>query len=175
MFEIGFGVEVDPEFPAGGGEPAERIPAGLPRVGAILRITAPGHPSWDIAIGAPNWWRTPIPTAIAFISDRAGFVADVVERRVITELSPVTRIWEAEESDLLLMVSFSEITAIGADGVAWVTDRLAWDDLKVVHSDTARIVCRGFITLSDIGTMLSEITLDPRTGRQLTGAVFDGV
>jgi hypothetical protein len=174
MFEIGFGVEVDPEFPAGGGETAERIPGNLPRVGAILRVTAPGHPSWDIAIGAPNWWRTPMPTAIAFISDRTGFMAQVVERRVIGEHYGVTRIWEAEESDLLLMVSDTGITAVGADGIAWVSPRLAWDDLKVIRSDPERIVCRGFITSADLGGPHSEITIDPRTGRQLTGPWFDG-
>ena len=43
MFEIGFAVEVDPEFPADGGEPPQRIPPTLPRIGAVLRVTRPGR------------------------------------------------------------------------------------------------------------------------------------
>jgi hypothetical protein len=56
VFAIGFGVEVDPEFAPDGGEEPERIPSGLPQIGAVLRVTAPGHEPWDIAVSAPNWW-----------------------------------------------------------------------------------------------------------------------
>jgi hypothetical protein len=68
MFEIGFAVDVDPEFPADGGDPPQRIPEGLLHIGAVLRVTAPGADPWDFAIGVPNWWPTPIPTSIAFMS-----------------------------------------------------------------------------------------------------------
>ena len=175
MFEVGFAVEVDPEFPADGGEPPQRIPRDLPRIGAILRLTAPGADAWDIAIGQPNWWRTPIPTAIAFISDLTGFLVDVAERRILYEEEPVTRIWQAQESDLLLMVSFGDVTAIGPTGVVWRSKRLAYDDLKVTASDLTRIVCRGMVDVNDLFTGIpSEIAIDPLTGEQLSGPVFRG-
>jgi len=161
MFAIGFSVEVDPEFPPGGGETPQRIPDGLPRIGGILRLTAPGAPAWDIAIGRPNWWRTPISTAIAFISDWTGYLADVVERRVLVEVPGVARIREDERDDLVLLITQTGITAVGAGGLAWQTDGIAWNDLKVVAIDDRGIVCTGY----DGGELPSEFVVDPATGK----------
>ena len=175
MFEIGFDVEVDPEFPPDEGVPIERIPPDLPRIGAILRLSPPDAPPWDIAIGAPNWWRTPISTAIAFISDLTGYLVDVAERRILLKEEPVTRIWQAQESGLLLMVSFDSICAVGSDGVAWRSGRLAYDDLKVVASNREQIVCRGLVEVDDLASGIhSEISVDPRTGEQRSGPRFRG-
>jgi hypothetical protein len=161
MFEIGFGVEVDPEFPAGGGEPPERIPPGLLRIGAVLRITPPGAEAWDIAVGTPSWWRTPVPTALAFISEWRGYVIDVVRREVLLDIGGVTRIREDQRNGLLLLATQSELTAMGVDGIVWATDRIVDEDLKVVAIDARGIVCTG-----DVGTTLPhQIVIDPLTGR----------
>jgi hypothetical protein len=160
MFEAGFGVEVDPEFPGDEGVSVERIPPSLPRIGAILRLTAPSMPPWDIAIGAPNWWRTPISTAIAFISDRTGYVVDVVDRSVLIEVPGVVRIRGDQRHDLLLLLTESEMTAVGADGIAWRSEQIASDDLKVVAIDDRGIVCTGY----DGGEFPSEFVVDPGTG-----------
>ncbi len=144
MFEIGFSVEVDPEFPAGGGEPPQRIPDDLPRIGAVLRVAAPGSQPWDIAIGAPNWWRTPIPAAIAFLSDWSGYVVDVVTRRVVVEVPGAVRVREDERNDLVLLITEGAITAVGPGGVAWRTADIARDDLKVVAIDDRGIHCTGY-------------------------------
>lgn len=161
MFEIGFAVEVDPEFPADGGEPPQRIPAGLPRIGAVLRLTAPGATPWDIAVGAPNWWRTPIPTAVAIISDWIGYLVDVVERRVLVEVPGVVRIREDERHDLVLLITEGDLTAVGPRGVVWRSERIASDDLKVVAIDDRGIVCTGY----DGGEFPTEFVVDPATGR----------
>lgn len=161
MFEIGFAVEVDPEFPGDGGEAPQRMPPGLPRIGAVLRVTAPGARPWDIAVGAPGWWRTPIPTAIAFISDWRGYVVDVVTRHILVEIPGVTRIREDERHGLLLLATSTSLTAVGVDGIAWETDNLARDDLKVVRIDASEIVCTGVI--DDV--LPTRIVIDPLTGR----------
>lgn len=160
MFEIGFAVEVDPEFPADGGEPPQRIPPTLPRIGAVLRVTARDAAPWDIAVGAPKWWRTPIPTAIAFISDWRGYVADVVEQRVLVEVPGVIRIREDERNDLLLLITDTDLTAVGPDGVRWQSEQLAYNDLKVVAIDDRGIVCTGH----DGGVFPSEFVVDPANG-----------
>jgi hypothetical protein len=160
MFELGFAVEVDPEFPADGGEPPERIPAGLLRIGAVLRVTAPGAPPWDFAIGAPNWWRTPIPTAIAFISDFAGYVVDVVERRVLVEVPGAVRVREDERHDLVLLMTEGDLTAVGHAGIEWQSHGVAYDDLKVVAIDDRGIHCTGY----DGGEFPSRFLIDPASG-----------
>jgi hypothetical protein len=163
VFEIGFAVEVDPEFPGDGGEAPQRIPPGLPRVGAVLSVTVPGMERWDIAVGAPGWWRTPDPSAIAFISDWRGYVVDVVTRRILLEIPGVTRIREDERHDLLLLATGSFLTAVAADGVAWQTEDLVYGDLKVVGLDAHGIICTGMV--DDV--LPSRIVLDPSTGRVL--------
>ena len=161
MFAVGFHVEVDPEFPASGGEPPQRFPAGLLRIGAILRVTAPGAMPWDIAIGVPNWWRTPIPTAIAFISELTGYLVDVAERRVLVEVPGAVRIRQDEKHGLVLLITGGSLTAVGAAGIAWQSEQIAADDLKVVAIDDRGIHCTGY----DGGELPSEFIIDPTNGK----------
>ncbi len=170
MFEVGFRVEVDPEFAPDGGEVPRRFPPDLPRVGAILRVTAPDAEPWDLAIGAPGWWRHPDARALAFISDWTGYVVDVVARRVLVEQAGVARMWEAEQSGLLLMCTAGDLIALDAEGVAWRSDGLVVDDLKVVATNRERILCRG-LTHDGVATgIASEFSVDPATGALLSGA-----
>jgi hypothetical protein len=163
VWEAGFTVGVDPEFPPNGGEAPQRIPANLTRIGAVLRLTAPASAPWDIAVGAPNWWRTPIPTAIAFISDWAGYLVDVVERRILVEEQGVVRIRQDQQHGLVLLIRPYDMTAVGPEGVAWHSDQIAGDDLKVVAIDDRGIVCTGY----DGGEFPSEFVVDPATGKVL--------
>jgi hypothetical protein len=163
MFPIGFDVEVDPEFPPDGGDPPQRIPPHLARIGAILRLTAPGMLPWDIAIGQPNWWRTPIPTAIAFISDLRGYLVDVAERRILVEVPGAVRIRQDERHDLVLLITGGSITAIAAGGIAWQSEQIAVDDLKVVAIDDRGIVCTGY----DGGDLPTPFIVDPASGKAI--------
>jgi hypothetical protein len=155
-------VEVDPEFAAHGGEAPQRMPQHLSRIGAVLRLTAPGADPWDLAIGEPEWWRTPIAGTIAFVSEWTAFVVDVAGRRALHEL-PAARIREDERHALLLISDEAELTAIGADGIAWRTGPVATDDLKVVAIDADRIVCVGYVG----GGRPIEIVIDAGDGSVL--------
>lgn len=130
-------------------------------MGAILRVTPPDAAAWDIAIGAPNWWRSPVSTQIAFISEWRGYLADVVERRVVGSWDAI-RVSEAELHDLVLFCAPESIVAVGRDGVAWETGVLVDDDLKVdaVHRDAIR--CSGWRDDRRV-----EFALDPATGALL--------
>ncbi len=126
-------------------------------------MVAPGAPPWDIAIGAPNWWRTPIPTAIALISDGTGYVVDVTERRVLVEVPGAIRVRQDALHDLILLITQSEMTAVGPDGVAWQSGRLAAADLKVVAIDDRGIVSTGY----DGGELPSGFIVDPANGKAM--------
>ena len=161
MFEIGFGVEVDPEFPAAGGDSPVRIPANLPTIRAVLRVTPRGGDPWDVAVGTAGWWRTPNPAAIAVISDGDGYVLDVIERRVLHRFPDVLRIREDELHDQLLLTTATDLLAVGAEGVRWRSDAIGRADLKVEAVRHDRLV------LSDYGVAAerSEFSLDPLTGQ----------
>jgi hypothetical protein len=52
---------------------------------------------------------------------------------------------------------------VGRDGVAWQSDELASDDLKVVSIDAAAIHCTG----NDGGYLPSGFDVDPATGKAI--------
>lgn len=70
--------------------------------------------------------------------------------------------------DLLLLVRFIDIVALGPSGVAWRSARLAVDDLAVVIASPEAVVC----SLDNLGGS-ETITLDPLTGEQLSGTRLD--
>ncbi|MEO8261932.1 MAG: hypothetical protein ABI566_05115 [Pseudolysinimonas sp.] len=115
----------------------------------MLRITPLDGQPWDVAVGAPNWWRTPVPTEIAFISDGHGFVVDVVTHEVRVDVPGVIRITEDERHDLVLLIEDGVMTAVGPHGIRWRSD-LAIGDLKVRAIDARGIRCSGFLTQSDV-------------------------
>jgi hypothetical protein len=67
-----------------------------------------------------------------------------------------------EWCNLLLLVRFIDIVALGPDGVAWRSPRLAVDGLAVVSASSDAVVC----SLDNLGGS-ETITLDPLTGEQL--------
>ena len=131
----------------------------------MLRITPTEGAAWDVAVGQAGWARTPNPAHIAVLSDYTGFVLDVVEHRVVVERVGTIRITEDERHDLVLLVRETDVTAVGHDGIRWSSDRLAWDDLKVVAIESDRIVLTGY--LGDFTH--DRVAIDPRDGRQLSG------
>jgi hypothetical protein len=68
-----------------------------------------------------------------------------------------------EGADLLLLVSFSDIIAVGRDGIAWQTPRIALDGLRVELATSQALVC-SCETIEGTAT----VTLDPRSGEQMS-------
>ena len=91
VFEIGFAVEVDPEFPGGrrrgaGADPRRACRGSARFFGSPRRALRPGTSRSVRRTGGARRSRP----AIAFISDWRGYVVDVVERRVLVEVPGVT-------------------------------------------------------------------------------------
>ncbi|HTL40331.1 MAG TPA: hypothetical protein VL294_02525 [Pseudolysinimonas sp.] len=149
----------------------QRIPAGLTRIASVLRFTpvdgggadgVAGSP-WDVAIGSPGWWRTPVATWVAVISGDDGYLLDVAERRVVERFPEVNRIREDELHGQVLMSTGSALFAVGEGGIRWHSQVAGRGDLKVdaVHRDR--------ILLSDHGgpARRIELAVDPETGATL--------
>lgn len=124
----------------------------------------PDHAPWDIAVGAPNWWRSPAGH-LAFISDATGFVVDPVARAIRHEVPGVIRIEEDPWHGLLLLLGHTDLTAIGVDGIRWRSEGLARGDLKVRRIDDRGIHVTGFLTPSDVWRGIpAQFVVDPRSG-----------
>jgi hypothetical protein len=146
----------------------QRIPAGLTRVAAVLQFTPVGDGGiaaepWDVAVGSPGWWRTPVAAWVAVISGDDGYLLDVAGRRVVERFPGVNRIREDELHGQLLMSTGRELFAVGEGGIRWRSPIAGRGDLKVdaVHRDR--------ILLSDHGGSARRIesAVDPGTGARL--------
>lgn len=80
---------------------------------------------------------------------------------MIVEEPGVVRIREDERHDLVLLISHADLTAVGARGVVWTSERFVFDDLKVVAIDDRGIVCTGY----EDHELPSEFIVDPATGK----------
>jgi hypothetical protein len=87
-------------------------------------------------------------------------VVDVASRRVLVEVPGAVRVRQDAHHDLILLITTTDMTAVGRSGIKWQTEQIATDDLKVVAIHADRIVCTGY----DGGEFPSEFNVDPATG-----------
>lgn len=177
-FATNYAVELNPEQPGAGWGDAQRV---FVRPGTnedvIAAVTPNGRHAWlavdGYFMGASPWvCATPNPNLICFgagWSEVGGQLVDVVQAEPVHQLDLyMPNACGFPELGLLLLVSFTDITAIGVDGVAWESDRLALDDLSIVSASKDGIVCEGYFG----GERPSRFTIDPATGKQISGPVF---
>jgi hypothetical protein len=79
----------------------------------------------------------------------------------VVELRTVT------DPQLLLFEGFTSITAVGTNGIAWTSDRLSWEGLRVTNIRSG--VLRGFGWNALTGQEVA-FELDLHTGRHTGGA-----
>ena len=87
------------------------------------------------------------------------------ERWKRLEIFPVTGTHVMPECGFLIFATFHKLAAFGADGIAWESPRLCWDDLRVLQADAERIEGVGY----DPTNLLTEMpfSVETRTGRSL--------
>lgn len=177
---------VDPELPGDGrwgcpvysfrhdgsvaGEPF-RSRWGTP---LIARFTQAGQSMW-VGIfeaggtgGVDGAFACPAPSAALAVCDGHAYLVDVQhpDRTITIPLDPVTQVCSAG-SDLIVMASFSDLTAIGGNGQAWTSERLCLDSLRIVHASAGSIECTG-----DFLDGVEAFTVAASTGELLEGRRF---
>lgn len=186
-FEPAFDAQPDPEFPGDGVWPCPVH--GYDRDGAI-------QPDFSSVWGSPfvvevalddgrRWvgqyaagglggetgaFATPDPFALCVVVGGQAYLTDVRSPEAgAAAMSPqVRQVAAVADVPLLLLVTDIDIVALGAEGAAWKTPRIAVDDLRVLSADARGIVC----SLDNLGGT-ATITLDPMTGEQIDGTRMD--
>ncbi|MCO1582049.1 hypothetical protein M8C13_40500 [Crossiella sp. SN42] len=174
-FEPGYRVEVDPEFPADGnwgcpvfgydcdGRVAEEFVA---RWGSSLtvRVTSGGgewvgrFPASGVG-GVDGVFACPAAGQLCVVVAGLAQVVEVgapgagavLVRDQVAQVVPVLGM------PLLLLVSWTDLVAIGPDGVAWESARLALDGLRVLEASAEGIRC--------VDDLAEIVVVDPVTGR----------
>jgi hypothetical protein len=177
-FNTEYSVEEDPEFPSDGVWDHRQVRVENPNsslVGgpqALIRPTT-GEPWYLVASLAQfgELYATPDPYRVCLFEqyERAVLI-DTRSPEIQEELSvyPV-RIVSAVEHGILLVCSWTDLTAVGIEGIRWRSVRLVADDLHVERVRGDRIECRGYA----IGSAApARLTLDARTGEVIAGVAY---
>lgn len=187
-FEPAYHVSIEPEFPGDGdwgcpvisygrdGEPLAEFESrwGTP---TVVEVTPAGGDPWvgmfaaDGLGGVCGVFACPSPEQLCVATDGLAYLVNVKRPTDGAEIvhDQVGQIVAVERLPLLLLVRFIDIVALGPDGIAWKTPRLAVDDLRVQRATADGIEC----TCDNLEGSTSTLTLDPRTGEQTSGTRLD--
>ena len=185
-FSPAFSFELDPEFPGNGewdcpvfnfGRDGTIRSVFESRWGTplVVRVRPTTTQEWVgmFASGGLGGVRAttacPSPTELCLIADGLAYVVDVnrSDRGALVACDQVTQVVAMSDPPLLLFARFSNVVALGSQGVAWKSDRLFVDDIAISHASASAIVCIG----ENFGGSPS-ISLDPATGAQIAGTTL---
>src|SRR6266536_513142 len=104
----------------------------------------------------------PNPTEALVVCDGQAYLVDVTAptRTTVLDLEPVTQVRRVRDLDLLVLAGFVFMAALGPAGLAWHSERLCLDDLRVLDATADGIHCCG-----DFVGSTEEFTVDPRSGQ----------
>jgi hypothetical protein len=185
-FSPAYSCHVDPELPGDGdwGCPVH----GFDRDGG--RASEPFHSRWGAPMivrftlssggtwigifeagglgGVDGVFACPNPVEAMVICDGRAYLVDVSkpEGTAVISFSPITQASSAG-TDLIVLASFSNLTAIGPYGQAWASERLCLDNLKIVSASADGIDCTG-----DFIGCTESFTVDAHTGTLKAGRRF---
>lgn len=126
-------------------------------MGGITRAMTAPDPQRALVLAAGDGYLVPVSSPLG---------AELVNVRM-----PIRAVVPVQDAHSTLLVSWTDVTALGTDGVLWRTRRLCLDDLEVEHVGQGLVHLRGtFEDISD-GTMV----VDLGTGEQVGGRVLPEV
>lgn len=188
-FARAYEVDLDPEFPADGAWPcrvfsfdrdghlqAELVSRwGAPR---IVRIRPATSPEWVGMFasgglgGVSGVFVTPSPERLCVLVDGSAYVVriDAPEEGAVVAHDSVEQVVSALEPPLLLLVGGIDIVALGPEGVAWHSPRLAVDDLRVGVVDAEGIHCTGDL----LDAHPASFVVDAASGQVRSGPRLEG-
>lgn len=190
---LGFGsayeIEADPEFPANGtwscplfayDRDGRVRPEFVSRWGAprIVRVQPANGAEWVGMFpagglgGISGVFATPSPERLCVLVDGLAYLvrADAPGDGAVIAHDQVEQVFPAVDPPLLLLVRGIDIVALGADGVAWRSPRLAVDDLRVLSVDPDSIRCTGDLLSEERASLI----IDPTTGQVASGPRLEG-
>lgn len=115
-----------------------------------------------------NIFATPDPNRVCIVARGAGYFVSVNEPTVWDEVRaiPVLDIRPTQSQEIIIFASFTDLVAYGRSGIVWETERLVWDDLRIVEI-TDDLIKGEFWDLRSNAT--SQFTVDVATGHFLDG------
>ena len=154
-FATSYEVEIDPEFPASGdwGAPEFRF-GGRSSWTLTIRIHPHLAVPWVASFALEPRGRLnnglygcPNPRQLLVVAGVGAYLVEVSEPGSVSELpiSPVLVVRRMPAAELVVIGSFTNLAAIDAFGLRWLTDRLFLDDLELVDGPSGKIYAKGLV------------------------------
>ena len=147
------------------------------RAGAYVRVAPERGAAWRgfFALGfdtpeALNCASScPHPDAFCIIAGGYGYVVNAVDpaQWLQVEQRPVTELRSLTKNNLLLLIGFTSITALGSAGIMWTTERLSWEGLRIAEIGAEHLLGFGWDAIADKEVAFS---VDLKTGKHSGGA-----
>lgn len=110
----------------------------------------------------------PAEDEICVVAGGYAYIANTLRPEACTQVAmkPVVAVHEVVEAGLLLFVGFQTLAAWGRDGMAWETERLSWEGVRVAALSDTEIEGFGWDLMADKEV---EFTVDFTTGKHRGG------
>ena len=184
-----FTCEVNPEFPGAGvwhcpefmywSDPGEHTSGevfhskwGTP---LVVRVAPDSGEEWvgffesgDLS-RSTGVFAVASPLHLLAVNGGTGYWVDVKSPRhyAVIPMSPIVEVRRAPGTGIVLATSYSQLAAIDHDGLAWVSERLCLDDLRILDVDATAVRLAGSLVEGE-----GEFAVDVRTGEPLGGSPF---
>jgi hypothetical protein len=140
----------------------------------VVLVTADAGVSWvgfaeaSGLGGVTGEFGCPDPTGLCLLNNGQPYLIDVLAPSPFRELPVGTQeVFRPQEAEILILRSFTDMTGVGRAGLAWTSERLCADDLRVEEALVDGIACSG-----EFHGSREQFTVDPMTGRLIEGWRF---
>ena len=141
-----YDLELNPEFP-GSGEQQLTVFGEARDVACVLAITPADGATWwaEIRGGSVVGVRpTPNPRIVCVQGDSSALLIDTVTREQVgDDMWPVEQVFDAVDAELLLIVDYSSVTAVGDEGIKWKSPPIDVYGMSITAADSDYIELEG--------------------------------
>lgn len=147
------------------------------RAGSYVRIVPAKGPAWSgfFALGFSSEQvvsaicACPDPDSVCVVAGGYAYVVNVTDptQWLHVEQRPVVDLRVAPGPGLILFAGFTSITAVGKTGIAWQTERLSWEGLRITRIEDENLHGFGWDVMSDKEVAFE---VDLQSGRHVGGA-----
>ncbi|MGH9570705.1 MAG: hypothetical protein ACRD4F_13750, partial [Candidatus Angelobacter sp.] len=111
----------------------------------------------------------PDPDSVCVVAGGYAYVVSAIDpaQWLQVEQRPVVEIRSLADLGLTVFTGFTSITALAAGGIAWTTDRLSWEGIRVTRLADATLEGVAWDALNDHEV---PFTVDLNTGKHTGGA-----
>jgi|SRR5437762_3337121 len=178
-FHPAYDVVVNPEFPPSGNWGVAEIRVGSDSAETlVIKVLPNAAEPWvgffacesrGLLVGL---YACPNPEHLLVVTGIEAYLLRVNQPQDKRRLAvhPITAANRPSGTDLVVVGSFTELAAIDAFGLLWITDRLFNDDLELTAGPPGKVYVQG--SRADPSIDPEVLTIDPATGKVIAGEPY---